>query len=135
MTPVFKIRVTLGQMIFDNRKRFLDFLMTIEGDYELIVRKKRKIRSNQQNAWYWSCVVGIPAKHFGCTEEEMHEAYKWMFLRKKWKTIETVISTTSLDTKEFSEYCDRIIMWNASENQIVIPSPDEVNLSDYEQYA
>ena len=65
----------------------------------------------------------------------MHEAYKWMFLRKKWKTIETVISTTSLDTKEFSEYCDRIIMWNASENQIVIPSPDEVNLSDYEQYA
>src|SRR3990167_9562383 len=87
--------------------------------------KFKKQRSNAQNNWYWGCVVAIPAEHIGYTSEEMHEAYKFMFLRRKnvGKPI-TVKSTASLSTVEFSKYVESCRMWCA-ENGYIIPDPDE----------
>lgn len=83
-------------------------------------------RSQQQNKYYWGCVVDIPAREIGYTSEEMHEAYKWMFLRMHEEgRPETVRSTTSLNTAEFKEYIDKCVMWCA-EQGFVIPDATSV---------
>lgn len=93
--------------------------------FQIILPKKVK-RTQQQNKWYWACVVGIPADHFGYLPDEMHAAYKMMFLRVLGgRGPETIKSTTTLNTQEFSEYVEKCRMWAANEG-IVIPDPDDV---------
>jgi hypothetical protein len=86
---------------------------------------EKLLRTKQQNKYYWVAVVGIPAKDIGYSNEEMHEAYKIMFLRMhKEGCPETVRSTTDLNTKEFTEYVEKCRMW-AAENGYEIPDPEE----------
>jgi len=94
-----------------------------------VVSKERIPRTNQQNKWYWACIVGIPAKHYGYTADEMHEAYKLLFLRRNEEgKPETIRSTTKLDTKQFSEYVEKCRRW-AAEQGFYIPDPEEVYVS------
>ena len=95
--------------------------------YEVMPKEKVN-RTNLQNRWYWSCVVGIPAGEIGYLPEEMHEAFKWMFLRKSEDRTKppTVRSTTTLTTQEFSEYVEKCRQWCA-ENGYVIPDPGDSN--------
>ena len=96
-----------------------------KNTFEYILPQKIP-RTLRQNRWYWSCVVGIPAEHYGYLPEEMHEAYKWMFLRRfEEDKPNTVKSTTSLDTKEFTEYIEKCRCWAAQEG-FNIPSPEEM---------
>lgn len=93
--------------------------------YKTIIKEKIP-RTLKANAYYWVAVVGIPAQHFGYSVEEMHEALKWLFLRKfEEGKPETVRSTTELSTVEFSEYVEKCRKW-AAEEGLVIPDPDEV---------
>ena len=97
-------------------KRYHTYLGTLEGrTVEISLDRPRVSRSNPQNKYYWGCVVTILAEHFGYTNEEMHEALKWEFLRKKNDTSPkapfTVRSTTDLSTKEFEEHLENIRRW------------------------
>ena len=92
-------------------------------EYDLKVTE-RIARTNLQNRYYWVAVVGIPAQHFGYLPEEMHDAYKLMFLNLNDEgKPKTIRSTTTLSTKEFSEYVDKCAQWCA-ENEIVIPEAE-----------
>lgn len=120
-------------MVFDYVDKFNEYLIPLEGkEIEVIVRRRKKGRTNPQNAWYWSCVVGLAAEHFGYTPDEMHEAYKFMFLQRKEqdKPI-TVKSTTSLSTVEFTEYVEKCRQFCAEEG-IVIPDPGDIELDNTE---
>ena len=89
-------------------------------EYQIITPEKTT-RGNQANKYYWVAVVGIPAAHFGYFPEEMHDAFKMMFLRRHDEgKPETIKSTASLTTQKFSEYVNRCIMWCAHEG-IIIP--------------
>ena len=95
-----------------------------------IISPEKVQRTNQQNRWYWLCIVGIPAKDIGYTNEEMHEAYKYLFLQKRNERGEicspmTVQSTSSLTTIEFTEYVEKCRQW-AAQNGCVIPDPQEI---------
>lgn len=127
MDPIFKAKVKDGKVVTADRDLLQIHLKTLEGmDVDLIVRKQKKDRTNQQNRWYWVAVVGIPALHFGYLPEEMHDAYKWMFLRRfEDGKPETVKSTTKLTTVEFNEYAEKCRTW-AAEQGIVIPDPHAV---------
>lgn len=95
--------------------------------YDLTTKEKVN-RTNPQNRYYWGQVVGIPASEIGYTPEELHEAYKWMFLKKSsddHTKPPTVRSTASLTTAEFSEYIEKCRQWCA-ENGYVVPDPSEV---------
>ena len=124
-------KVLRGKIALNDQDRFDNFLKSLEGQIvQVIVRKPKTKRTNQQNKWYWSCVVGIPAEHYGYLPEEMHEAYKFLFLRKHEEgKPETVKSTTELSTKEFAEYCEQCRIW-AAQQGFNIPSPDEVSYTD-----
>lgn len=129
MSPIFIATIKNGKVIFQNVDLLNGYLISLENkEVEVIVRKRKKNRTLSQNNWYWSCVVGIAAEHFGYEPDEMHEAYKFMFLRKHTEgKPETVKSTTSLSTVEFSSYVEKCRQFCA-ENSIVIPDPGEIDL-------
>ena len=104
-----------------------------DGPVEITVERKYATRSQNQNRWYWSCVVGLVAEHTGYTPDEIHEIYKAKFIPKAMafadgngEVVEEVVlggSTTRMDTVQFSEYCERIRDWAASLG-VVIPDPE-----------
>ncbi len=103
---------------------------------EVLIRLERAYatRSEQQNAWYWSQVVGLVAQHTGYTPDEIHEIYKAKFIPKhlaladgNGEIVGAFVlggSTTKLHTAAFADYCERIREWAADELGVVIPDPD-----------
>jgi hypothetical protein len=129
ITPVFLASVLKGKLVFNNPDSFDKYLQVLNNkSVDVVIRLPRKDRSNKQNRWYWLCVVGIPAEHFGYLPEEMHEAYKFMFLKRdeEGKPL-TVRSSASLSTVEFIEYTENCRQW-AAEQGFIIPDPKEVEL-------
>lgn len=117
-------------MTVHDREALNGYISNLMGEYVLTIKKDRKGRTDQQNKYYWSCVVQIPADYFGYTPEEMHETFKYMFLRREeqGKPL-TIGSTAKTNTKEFTEYIEKIVMWLASEYNIVIPTPNQIELN------
>lgn len=126
--PDFYGYVKEGQLYFDAKDAFNGFLYSITGRVRITVKPYKKIRSMNQNAYYWGVILTIIAKETGHTPEELHEIYKKKFLQttaiqfKDGKTYDVAISTSLLKTDEFGRYIDRIIA-DASEYGINIPSP------------
>lgn len=93
-----------------------------------------KQRSNPQNSYYWSVVIGLISEHTGFTPEETHEILKHKFLRitlwipKKDGVKEMSVitkTTTKLTTKAFEEYLSQIRIWASQDLGCFIPSPNE----------
>ena len=134
ITPAFPAIIEKGKIRMLSPDRFKTYISRLEGNVSVIVRKRARHRTENQNAWYWACVVGIPALQFGYTPQEMHDAYKLMFLKREeqGKPI-TIGSTASLSISDFSEYVERCRQFCA-EQDIDIPDPQQVDLSIYETY-
>lgn len=104
-----------------------------DGAVEIAISRKRATRSQEQNAWYWSCLVGLVAEHTGYSPNEIHEVYKAKFLPKRLAMCdgngeikgEFVIggTTAKLTTVQFSDYCEEIRAWAAQDLGVHIPDP------------
>lgn len=100
-------------------------IQTAKEGFECIVRKTKKKRSLNQNAYYHGVVVKIFAQESGYTANEMHQVLTSEFLRYERLDRTFVKSTTELTTIEFEQYmenCRRL----ASEQGIYIPLPHEL---------
>lgn len=130
-------RVSRRKLFIRNRRWFDEQISHLPEAWELeiAVKRVRATRSNQQNRWYWGCVVQLVADHTGYTPEEIHDIYKAKFLPKHLAladgngevVAEFVIggSTRTLDKVQFGEYCERIRTWAADELNVTIPDPEE----------
>lgn len=127
--PKFTGIIKQGKPMLANMTKYRAYLAGFKEDaeIELILRKRTKKRTNPQNRYYWGIVVPMLAENFGYTKDEMHEALKWLFLRKPDADPPTVGSTAKLQTKEFAAYIEQIQTWAATEHGIVIPDPDEMD--------
>ena len=98
-----------------------------QWQYELVPTEKVN-RTNLQNRYYWGQVVAIPARESGYLDDEMHSAFKMMFLKKSEDRTKppTVKSTATLTTQEFSEYVEKCRQWCA-ENGYDVPNPGDPN--------
>lgn len=91
-----------------------------------IIPNERVQRSKQQNSYYWGVVIPIAGDEFGYDSEEMHEAFKILFLsRNEDGKPATVRSTVKLSTIEFNDYIEKCQRWCA-EQGIIIPDPGEL---------
>lgn len=108
----------------DMKRRFIGWIGTLAGAYEVDVKPRRDTRSLRQNAWYWSCIVAPLADFLAAQDYELcsigdaHEILKAKFLTDPVvnpATGEVVASrtrsTTDLTTAEFANYCDRARAW------------------------
>lgn len=84
--------------------------------YELSIKKNIKIRSTEQNSWYWTILHFLAENSWvWYTDDEWHEVFKSFFLKED-KTIpntnctySVINSTKDLDTLEFIEYIQKIL--------------------------
>jgi hypothetical protein len=108
-------------------RKLIETARELEGQWDLRLEPKRRIRTNQQNKWYWSCIVDpfydfLAAQDYDVTKpNDAHEILAEKFLRVPivvdqetqeavgWRTR----STKELTTVEFSEYCERCRAWLA----------------------
>lgn len=119
-----------GVMYIRNRADFDKDVKRFEGkDVEIIVQKKRMVRSIQQNRLWW-LYVSILSDSLGYEKEEIHDILKFKFLKreriieKTGEVIEYLESTTRLTRSEFSEVIEQLIRWAATMD-IILPMPNE----------
>lgn len=76
--------------------------------YKFDIKLNRSIRSNDQNRYYRACLKQI-AIVTGYTTDELHDFYKKKFVGIKMVfDEEVVLSTSKLDTKEFSVFIKKV---------------------------
>lgn len=129
-TPIWKAYNTEdGRLHIVNSEAFRAHIKQfgVNNEFQLIARKKRKPRSNNQNSYYWGVVLALIYDHTGHTPEELHEAFKMKFLKKyRSDGLEFIQSTTDLTTAGMKEYIDNIKRFAAVELGIDIPDTDGV---------
>lgn len=127
------VNVKNGKIFSTDWERKLRSL--VDGQYQATIRKKRDIRSLNQNRYYWGVVVNLISDNTGQPAEDIHGYLADLFLSNV-KDIELagVIrrvrihpTTTKLNTEQFSEYIESVRSWAAWELDIRIPGPNEVN--------
>jgi hypothetical protein len=96
------------------------------------VSESRPKRSDRQNRYLWACYK-LVSDWSGYESEEIHELFKAMFLPTTEITLAgesrfITGSTASLNSKEFSEYVEKMRRWCA-EQRLNIPSPEEWGVS------
>lgn len=120
--------ILLDKRRLDNVFEFLNKL-PLDGKTEVVIREYKKKRSVQQNALLWMWIPYF-AKHFGYTDEEMHEEFKYAFIgetvyvNRKGIQRTRPISTTTLSTKQMAEYLTKIEVL-ANKEEIKLPIPDD----------
>ncbi len=127
MTPKFYGTIDKGKLNLLDKPKFLTYLTSLQyqtapAKVEITVRRYRKARSDNQNAFYWVCLNAI-GQDIGEDPEELHDTFKAMFLVDRSKRLPIIRSTTSLDTKEFTDYIEKISI-KVAEFGITLPDPD-----------
>lgn len=129
-------RLVKGRLHVRNWSAVADSLASMK-DRELLIRIEAAYanRSQQQNRWYWGCLVQAVADHTGYTPDEIHEIFKAKFIPKRLAVTngngeirgEFVLggSTSKLDTIDFAQYCESIREWAALDLGLDIPDPQQ----------
>ena len=116
------------------RKELLElFIKQNEGEILLAIRKKRKRRSLNQNAYLWAIYTQIGLE-IGLHKEEVHAMFGNMYRKEHTETtvhstgevirIDYIRSTTSYNKAEFGEYIDKVLQW-AAQNGMIVMTPQE----------
>lgn len=128
MQPLFRGKVEKGKLILEDPEKYLLRIASLEGKrIELSIKKYRENRSDRQNRYYWGVVIKLLASHCGYTSDEMHEVLKHKFLSGATDKFGLVLvrSTAALDTDEFVQYTNQIVIWAAGFG-VYIPDPTQV---------
>ena len=95
-----------------DREIFLSIVKNIKIDSNWVgeIKKQRKIRTISQNRLYWLWLKAITMQtDYGYEDNWWHEYYKNKFLPKvDFLDTKISLSTKSLDTKQFTDYLDKI---------------------------
>jgi hypothetical protein len=122
-----------------NRNLALDLIASFEGkDVLLTIEKKRRKRSNDQNAFYWG--VALPLVQAGLKDatgeifsaEIIHEEvlrdlrpFRELANIQTGETKNIRVRTSEMTTSEFMDYIAEIQRWSAEFLGINIPNPNE----------
>src|SRR3990167_10526909 len=103
---------------------------------EIVIRKKRRTRTDKQNRYYWGVVIAEIASCAGYRKADayqLHDALAFKFLAlpncpitgspRRQRTPDT-------DTEEFGVYLDQVIQWAAETWGVVIPEAHAVESSE-----
>lgn len=96
---------------------------------EVTVRPYKSKRSVEQNRLYWGVYLKTIADHTGHTAEELHELFKAKFLYRENLTVcgtdlPMFASTTKLNTREFTDFLDRVQQFAQHELGCYLPADE-----------
>lgn len=133
MKEHFSGQVRAGKLVIDQPLKWSSVLARQDGK-RLSITIEREIirRSLSQNSWYWSIIVPTCASVLSRTRDvplsndQTHYVLKSAFIGTEQTPLGPIPkSSARLSTKEFAEYCDRIVAHAASEWGFPIPAPGE----------
>lgn len=102
-----------------------------EDYYVIEIVKAKRIRSLNQNKYYWGVVLKIISMHTGYTADETHQELAKMFLCYDNNGKKFVRSTTKLTTWEFEQYLEKCRVWSKENMDCVVPLPNEITEDIY----
>lgn len=113
--------------------------MTIPGEIELSVGKRKSKRSDAQNRYLWGVVYKIICDYNGDTDEDIHEYCLEKFAPRRFMElgsdrIKVVKRSSKMDKLEFSDYVESIKQWAAETFSLYIPDPNEIDLENIDYY-
>lgn len=112
MDRVFQAKKEAGKFVWLDQSLMAEYIQSLQdGLYGLVIKNQYKGRSNQQNRYLFGVVYKLIADETGHTPEEIHEHMRWRFLRKYGGKLETVRSTTSLSTRDYSPHRRAASAW------------------------
>jgi len=138
--PIFEGDIVDGKLKLLSHVRkaiVLWFYTFASGSHvEILIRKYRTKRTNDQNAYYWGIVIPICADYFGHDNaDDMHEDFKLKFNPVPSKLDPTKMiggTTTTMSTVEFfsaeDSYVNRICRHMAMEEGVYIPPPKKAGI-------
>lgn len=125
------------KITFSNRKLFDSDLSQLDGRIEIEIRKAKKHRSTNQNAFLWSCVYPLAAQGFidlgneGVTVDLVHRLFKDKFIEREKDLVIPLTgevfrtkTTTDLSTTEMMAYIENISRFCAEFLNVIIPEPN-----------
>jgi len=137
LAPIFPARVLDGGLlVLDRPKDYGRYLRKLRGQFvEVIVRKRRTQRSLDQNAYLHAVPIPILADHFGYTIPEMKlvlmgECWGWHREKITGRDLPLKPSTSEMSVEECSQFIEWVIPWAATNHQVLIPLPNEVDYPD-----
>lgn len=127
-----------GSLFVKNRELYLQEISGLQQDkeYTIVIRVKRKPRSNGQNKYYWGIVVpqvlrGLKEAGFNVfSKDDAHDIIKFKFLKVNLENdsgefVESFKSTKEMSTSEFKEFIEHLQIWASEYLNQYIPSPNE----------
>lgn len=129
-THIFTGKVENGKAKIDNPELWQQYLRQLEGrQFDLTIEEHKEKRTQAANRYYWGVICQLAGEHFGYTKDEMHEAFKFLFLRRPREEgkPETVGSTATLTSEEFADYLDHCITFCA-QHGIEVPEAGEIKI-------
>ncbi len=131
MNPTIPASVRQGKLLWADPRRLAEVLRRFNGkDVHVVIKEHRHPRSISQNSYYWGCVLEIISEHTGHTADEVHEIFKNKYLAEEkefaGEKVRVARSTAGLNTKEFTEYLEKIKDFSAQEFEIYVPNANEV---------
>lgn len=133
LVPIFNGLVEKGKLSIRNREKFDLWVNSLEGEVDIIVKKRKRKRSMAENNYYWGVVLEVIREEMGLSPEEVHDFLKAKFLKRevqvKGKMFEIIRSTTDLSTVEMEEYLENVRRWASTELGCYIPLPNEIDNS------
>ena len=113
------------------RQRVSDLVDALDlgKPWSVTIEPFKKKRSLSQNALYWKW-VGIIADETGNDNDDIHEAFKGMFLTPRSVQIgnesREIRSTARQNTDEMKGYMDKVYAYATSQLGILLPIPEEL---------
>jgi hypothetical protein len=109
-------------------------------EYDVTVAVHKAQRSIPQNKLYW-CWVALICEETGADRDEVHTELKRRYLPSEsvvglyGEVIKRPISTSKLNTAQFTAYLEKVQVLASSELGIVLPVPEDRIFEEfYEQY-
>lgn len=109
--------------------------LKLDKPYEVIINIIPNVRSVPQDRLYWLWLTCI-MDETGNSRADLHRFFKDTFLPLQTEVIHGIefrtTSTTSLSTKEFSHYLERVHQFAAVELDIYLPWPEEPVFGEFD---
>ena len=128
-------------MIFDkNRKieaiKFIDNLFAQDKRVTIVITKEKRTLDQNRLYWLWLTCISV---NTGNEKEDLHEYFIYKYLNPELvqvfeKMIYKRLSTTQLDTKQFTGYLNKIQVFANTELAIELPNPEDLKFAEFYEY-
>lgn len=103
-------------------------------EIEVVIRRPKRQRSVDQNAYIHAVPIPMLAEHFGYSIPEMKlvlmgECWGWQRNPLSGRDVPVKPSTATMTVEECQYFIDWVIPWAAVEHGVIIPLPNEVEVA------